>query len=188
VCLTFCFDFAFVYNPQGFISSITNPASVHLYTYDANGNVTSITPPGRPNHTFSYTPVDLEETYGPPDIGIGNVTTQYHYNLDKQLDLVTRPDGQTITLNYDTGGRLSNQMLPGNITITYGYDPTTGNLSSITAQNSTLSYTYDGSLLKQTTWTIQAYFTVDLYIDLMHNNPALIMLLNYSLLEFVNNR
>jgi len=34
--------------------------------YDANGNVTAITPPGKPAHGFSYTPVDLESAYLPP--------------------------------------------------------------------------------------------------------------------------
>ena len=28
------------------------------YTYDDHGNVTSITPPGRPRHAFAYTPID----------------------------------------------------------------------------------------------------------------------------------
>lgn len=35
--------------------------------HDANGNVTGITPPGKPLHEFAYTPVDLESNYNPPD-------------------------------------------------------------------------------------------------------------------------
>jgi YD repeat-containing protein len=31
------------------------------YAYDAKGNLTSLTPPGRPAHSFSHTPVDLTE-------------------------------------------------------------------------------------------------------------------------------
>ncbi len=116
--------------------------------YDANGNVSSITPPGRPAHAFSYTPVDLEQDYSPPDLGFSPRNTQYTYNLDRQLTLVTRPDGQTLTLGYEpTGGRLSSLTVPGSQTISYSYHPTTGNLSTITAPGSTLAYTYDGSLL-----------------------------------------
>jgi YD repeat-containing protein len=37
-----------------------------LYNYDANGNLTSITPPGKPAHNFSHTPVDLTDDYTPP--------------------------------------------------------------------------------------------------------------------------
>jgi len=121
--------------------------------YDANGNVTSLTPPGRPAHTFSYTPVDLESNYTPPDAGFSPRNTQYTYNLDKQLTLVTRPDVQTMTLAYDAGGRLSTLTLPGSQTIAYAYSGTTGNLSMITAPGSTLAYTYDGSLLTQSTWS-----------------------------------
>jgi len=63
--------------------------------YDANGNVISVTPPGRPEHTFDYTPVDLEREYGPPVVpGTGPTVTTREYNLDRQLTRVARPDGQ----------------------------------------------------------------------------------------------
>ena len=119
---------------------------------DANGNVTSITPPGRPAHNFTFDPRDLETYYNPPDIGIGTVNTQYAYNLDKQLTLITRPDGQTISFNYDNGGRLSTITVPtGNIT--YTYNSTTGNTGTITSPDETLSFSYDGSLLTGTSWS-----------------------------------
>jgi RHS repeat-associated protein len=144
----------FAYDLAGRIQTQTLPDTrVIGYAYDANGNVTSITPPGKPQHQFSYTPVDLESNYNPPDAGFSPRNTQYAYNLDRQLALVTRPDGQTIQLGYEpTGGRLSTLTLPGSQVTSYAYDPTKGTLSSITAPGSTLSYSYDGSLLKQTTW------------------------------------
>lgn len=124
------------------------------YAYDANGNVTGITQPGKPQHQFAYTPMDLESTYTPPDAGFTPTETQYAYNLDRQLTTVTRPDGQTLQLGYEpTGGRLSTLTLPGSQVTTYAYGATAGTLSSITAPGSTLSYTYDGSLLKQAMWS-----------------------------------
>jgi RHS repeat-associated protein len=142
----------FAYDLAGRITTQTLPDTRTIgYSYDANGNVTSITPPGKPQHQFAYTPVDLEQDYQPPDAGFSPKNTTYSYNLDRQLTLVTRPDGQTIQLGYEpTGGRLSTLTLPGSQT--YAYEPTKGTLTSITAPGSTLSYTYDGSLLKQTTW------------------------------------
>jgi YD repeat-containing protein len=122
-------------------------------TYDANGNVASITPPSRPAHGFTSTPVNLEASYTPPDLGIGPVATTYTYNADRQLTQVIRPDGQTIALGYDTGGRLSTLTDPRGQT-SFTYHPTTGQVTGITAPGgSTLSYTYDGSLLTGTTWT-----------------------------------
>ncbi|MEK6589698.1 MAG: RHS repeat-associated core domain-containing protein, partial [Nitrospinota bacterium] len=150
-------NISFMYDSAGRITQQILPDGRSInYTYDANGNVTSITPPSRPAHAFTYTPVDLEETYNPPDIGLPVDTTQYSYNLDKQLTLITRPDGQTVNLVYDTGGRLQSVIASGatQSQITYAYNSTTGNLSTITAPNGdTLSYIYDGSLLKGTTWT-----------------------------------
>ena len=145
----------FAYDLAGRITTQTLPDTRTIgYSYDANGNVTSITPSGRPAHAFSYTPVDLEQNYTPPDVGFSPRNTQYTYNLDRQLTLVTRPDGQTIQLGYEpTGGRLSTLTLPGSQVTTYAYHATTGNLSTITAPGATLSYTYDGSLLKTTTWS-----------------------------------
>ena len=142
------------YDLAGRITTQTLPDTRTIgYSYDANGNVTGITPPGKPQHQFGYTPVDLEQTYTPPDAGFSLRATQYAYNLDKQLTTVTRPDGQTIQLGYEpTGGRLSTLTLPGAQVTTYAYDSTTGTLANVTAPGATLSYTYDGSLLKQTTW------------------------------------
>ena len=123
------------------------------FTYDANGNVASITPPGRPAHVFNYTSVDLESQYTPPVVtGSGTNATVFTYNFDKQLTQIARPDGQTVALNYDTGGRLDNVVIPRGTT-TYAYDPTTGNLASITAPDTgTLTFAYDGSLLTGSTW------------------------------------
>jgi len=76
-----------------------------------NINLTSITPPGRSAHVFSYTPVNREADYTPPFVA-GAGSTVYQYNLAKQLTSVTRPDGQVLTLGYDAVGRLSTQVLP----------------------------------------------------------------------------
>jgi RHS repeat-associated protein len=134
------------------------------YMYDVNGNLTSITPPSRPSHAFTYTSVNLESTYNPPsplwgEGGGEGWKTTYSYNLDKQVTLITRPDGQTVSLDYDTGGRLSTMTSSGvipaqaGIQIGYTYSSGTGNLSSITTPSGGLTYTYDGSLLKGTSWS-----------------------------------
>jgi len=123
-------------------------------TYDANGNLSSLTPPGKPAHGFDYTPIDLESAYHPPAAGLPSPDTQYSYNPDRQLDLVTRPDSQTVDYVYDSAGRLSQQVLPGSRTITYTYDPSTKNLSSLAGPDGeSLSFTYDGSLLLSESWS-----------------------------------
>jgi RHS repeat-associated protein len=121
------------------------------YAYDANGNLTSLTPPERPGHVFRYDKVDQTSAYEPPPVaGTGN--TIYEYNLDKDLTKITRPDGQTLTFDYDTGRRLQKLTLPTS-KLDYAYDATSGKLSKITAQDATLVYTYNGALLTKTVWT-----------------------------------
>ena len=89
--------------------------------------MTSLTPPGKPAHGFGYTPVDLEQSYTPPDLGWGATATSYEYNLDRQLKKVMRPDGQTIEYGFDSAGRLWTVTTPAGV-ITYSYSPTTGTL------------------------------------------------------------
>jgi len=132
---------------MGRVTNQTLPdGRVIAYSYDNLGNLLSITPPGRSPHVFNYTAVSLEAGYTPPSLGAGSTATSYQYNLAKQLTSVTRPDGQLLSLTYDTGARLAAQTLPRG-SVSYGYHATTGHLSTITAPDlGTLSYTYDGSL------------------------------------------
>jgi RHS repeat-associated protein len=166
--------YTFTYNAEGFLDSITDPmirTTSYLndpvgrttrqtlpdlreinYGYDANGNVTLVTPPGRPAHAFDYNAVNLTSSYNPPDIGITPDTTSYSYSLDKELTQVLRPDANTIGFTYNTAGQLTGMNIPGGA-YSYTYDPTTGNLTTITdPDGGTLSYTYDGSLLIDETW------------------------------------
>lgn len=155
------------YNSEGYLESVTDPLGRTLsykydvagrikdqilpdgrtmkYSYDANGNVISLIPPESSSHTFTYTPVNLESQYTPPAARQPTPQTQYSYNLDKQLTLITRPDGQLVELDYDTGGRLRMLTIPMG-EVRYTYEATSGNISTIENRGTLLSYTYDGAL------------------------------------------
>ncbi len=145
--------FSFQYDSIGQITRQTLPDLREInFAYDANGNVASITPPGRPVHSYDYTTVDLDSQYTPPNIGLPQHATTISYNLDQDPTLITRPDGKTIAMNYDSGGRISSLVIPRGTT-TLNYDPATGVLSSLTAPDfGTLAFTYDGSLSTGSTW------------------------------------
>ena len=122
-------------------------------TYDANGNVTSVTPPGRDPHAFTYTPLDLEETYLPPDVGFTPRVTTNVYDRDGQLTRVIRPDGRTVAHGYDSAGRLSTVDFSRG-QLGYEYHPTTGRVSAINAPESVrMEHTYDGPLVTSTAWS-----------------------------------
>jgi RHS repeat-associated protein len=142
------------YDAAGNVTRETLPGGqVIALGHDASGNLASLAPPGQPAHTFGYTPIDLPASDMAPDVGPGTSQTTDAYNKDRQLTQVALPDGQTVDLGYDGGGRLSTLTLPTG-QIGYGYDPKTGNLTSMTAPGGVgLAYTYDGGLLTGTTWT-----------------------------------
>jgi len=143
----------FDYDLAGRVTLQTLPDGSFInYTYDANGNLTSIQPPGKAAHIFNYTAVNLESQYIPPDVGAGANITQYTYNLDKQLDLVTRPDGLTVDFSYDTDGKLNTITIPRGV-VDYDYNAATGQLSQISAPDSQLTFSYDGFLPISETWT-----------------------------------
>jgi len=147
---------SFAYDDAGRVTQLTLPDGRQIvYTYDSNGNLSSLTPPGSSTHSFNYTAVDLESQYIPPNLSeILNPETRYDYNRDKQLELITRPDGQTIDYIYNaTTGKLTQTVIPQG-SYAYSYSGATGQLAQITAPNNgTLNYAYDGSLLLSSTWS-----------------------------------
>ena len=127
-------------------------ARVVAYGYDADGNLTSVTPPGRPPTVPAYddrnvlTSVDAGERRGlrPDDL--------HARDADRALTSIARPGNQAVILAYDGGGRLASRMLKTGATTsavtTFGYDPTSGALATITGSDGiVVASTYDGSLL-----------------------------------------
>lgn len=149
------------YDAQGILQSATLPGGrVVGFEFDALQNMTGLTPPGRPTHTANYTPIGRLETYTPPDVNAGDDSTSYTYNLDRQQDLITLPDGRTIDYDYDSAGRLSTITLNRGVQ-TYTYDTTTSQLISIVSPDGIgLAYNYDGRLQDLETWTGQVTGTV----------------------------
>jgi RHS repeat-associated protein len=142
------------------VGQVFTDGSEVTFSYDPDGNVASVTPPGRPEHDFGYTPADLMSSYTPPVVP-GTGATTYEYNLDKQPTVVQRPDGSQIVTTYDSAGRVATVTYPagpntsdGTVTVTRTYNPTTGNLQSVsTSDGQSLVYSYDGSLPLSTTWS-----------------------------------
>ena len=117
-------------------------------TYDSNGNMISLTPPGKTAHSFSYNLFELVGQYLPPSLNatISGATT-YSYNLDKQLTQVNRPDGKQISFNYGVTSGLLNSIVTaeGIFNTTYGMNSSL--VKSISSPDHVvMSYQYAGSL------------------------------------------
>jgi YD repeat-containing protein len=126
--------YSYEYDGAGRVTrQILPDASEINFGYYANGNMTSITPPGKPTHSFIYTKVNQEETYNPPALDSEIFQTWYEYTLDRQLSKVTRPDGNAVQFDYDSRGKLDLITVPDDQKIDYEYGAETGHLTTITA-------------------------------------------------------
>ena len=154
-----------------------------LYSYDANGNLTSLIPPTKPAHAFDYNKVDLTTQYAPPILGMDTLDTRYEYNKDKEILKVIRPDGGVIETIYDSVGcstcgspvsrpkkilfaSVSDTSAFGNRgELNFKYSQFTGNLDTLISPTDTLSYTYDGSLPTSVEWRGQVKGKVSVTYD-----------------------
>lgn len=144
----------FEYDLAGRVIRQTQPNDRNIdYSYDANGNLSALMPPGRDAHLFNYNAVDKEQSYNPPLLNGVQTLTHYNYNLDKQLTQILRPDGQSVALAYNSGGKLDTLTIPRG-QYQYAYDATSGKLNSVTAPDGgSLSFNFDGPLPLSTRWT-----------------------------------
>jgi RHS repeat-associated protein len=136
----------FDYDLAGRVTRQTQPGSRSVgLAYDANGNSTSITPPGRTAHGFAFNALNQISSYAPPDVAAGTNSTTYTYNADSQLARVSRPDGVSVDVGYDSAGRTRTLSLPRG-QVSYDYNAA-GQLVTLAAPGALgLSYAYDGRL------------------------------------------
>src|SRR5439155_2248579 len=96
---------AFAYDPAGRITRATLPGDrIVQNSYDANGNLVGLSPPGRPVHSFSYSPVDLATRYAPPVAFPGASSTSYEFDLDRELTSIVRPDALAVRFDRIVSG------------------------------------------------------------------------------------
>ena len=101
----------FAYDAVGRLinSSLPNGYKVS-YAYDENGNVKSITLPNDHSQIYAYDNRDLPRINTEPSISGVNASFNWltSYDADKSLVLVTSPDSQQVSYNYDpVSGQLS---------------------------------------------------------------------------------
>ncbi|HEY5891929.1 MAG TPA: RHS repeat-associated core domain-containing protein, partial [Chthoniobacterales bacterium] len=117
----------------------TGDASTVVSTFDAAGNVASITDANGVTLSFTY---DSRNRRTSQTDSLGN-TTEYTYDERDNLLTETRPNGGVTEYAYDAEDRMIGITDPAGNKTVMAYDPS-GNLVSLTdAKNNTYSYTYD---------------------------------------------
>ena len=179
----------FVRDTQGRITQIKDPSgNVYGYSYDANGNLVSVSLPGVSTPiTYTYdsghlllTAVDprgnvtASSTYYPDGRlqsvkdALGN-TTQFAYNLTTNTTTVTNPDGGVVTSSYDSFGKLTSQTDALGHTTTNTYDSSHNLLTQKDALGNVTTYTYDtqgNTTSRRDALGNTAQMTYDQYSDL----------------------
>src|SRR5205814_1698397 len=87
------------------------------------GDLKDLYTPKAYHHGFTETATAT--TYAPPTVsGVSNPNTVVQYDLDDQIDLVTRPDGKTLDFQYSaTTGQLTGIVGTSSGTVSFEYGP-----------------------------------------------------------------
>lgn len=153
----------FTRDSSGRITQITDlNGNNYVYSYDANGNLESVSLPGTSNpETYTYTTDHLLLSSTDP---LGNSTsatyhssgrlatstnadgtTQYSYNLTANSVTTTFPDGGVMVQTNDTLGNPLSIKDPLNRTTTYTYDSNENLITKTDPLGKTTTYTYDAN-------------------------------------------
>ncbi|WP_437967423.1 DNRLRE domain-containing protein [Sorangium sp. So ce260] len=163
-----------LHDPAGRVTQMTRTDNeVVGTTYYPGGGVHTVTPPGRPAHTFSYNQADMLEVYLTPELASVPRETSWGYDLDQLLTTSTRAGEPAMTyIREPSTGRVSQMILPmGMGTVAFGYSPTTGKLVNLSGPSGvSLAYGYDGALLTSRTWTGDGFGTGSGTVQWMYNN------------------
>ena len=86
------------------------------FSYDANGNLTSLTPPGKTAHDFAYTSLDLQASYTPPS-ACRAAARQRVTPTTRTASSLAPPGGSArcVELTYDAAGRPASLTLPSGV-------------------------------------------------------------------------
>jgi len=131
---------SYTYDSQGNLTSITDPlGNATVYEYDSVGNLTRETDPVGNVTTFTY---DSRGNKLTETDALGNTTT-YTYDAIGQVLSVTNALGNITTYTYDSSGnRISETDANGNTT-TFSYDPYNRMIEKTDPLGNTTSYAYD---------------------------------------------
>jgi RHS repeat-associated protein len=112
-----------------------------------------LTPPGRPEHKFTYTLRGELAASTPPPVGAVDTETRFTYDADGKSTRVDHPGGGAVQFQYAGGTCQLNTVNLGSRQRTYGYDAAGRLVSLGSSQAISLAVTYDGQLPTAATWS-----------------------------------
>jgi RHS repeat-associated protein len=133
-------SFAYTYDANGNRTSMTTLEGVNNYTYNANNWLTGVTYPDGRTQEFTYDPVGNRVSL--LDSGVGGSPVQYTYDAANRL-LSAVSAVETNYYTYDGAGRLTNQVVNGQ-SRSYAYS-FRSQMTGLTDTNAAgFAYAFDG--------------------------------------------
>jgi len=133
------FDFQQPTMPGKLYNEINPDDTFTQYSYDAEGNVSSIKDPNNNTTNYVYDPLNRLIIVSQP----GNVVTSYAYDIHGNLQTFTDAESHTTTYEYDDMGRLLSTTSPDTGTVNYVYDEAGNLVSKKDANGIIVEYEYD---------------------------------------------
>ncbi len=128
-----------VYDLRNQIDFVNAAGYITDYTYDATGNLDSVTDPDLAQTTNTYDSVDrLVST-----LDALSGTTTYAYDVNDELISVTAPNNAVTSYEYDDLGNLLREVSPDRGTTTYAHDAAGNVVSKTDARGKVTTYAYD---------------------------------------------
>ena len=166
------------YDQFGFVTSIKNPlgyttnmhnnasgrtlASVNArgettgFSYDNNGNLSTITNALGILHGLTYSLVDLLSVYKAPDAPGAGRETKFIYDFDKRLKQKLIAGGQTLNYLYEPAtGQLANIVGSDGSSLSISYFPQKTLVQSLSSESASIAYTYEGNYPLTKTYSVQ---------------------------------
>jgi RHS repeat-associated protein len=138
---------AYTYDANGNITSVTDSTGVTTFTYDADNRQITKTLPGGTVITTTFDPVGNLTSLST----VGGITT-YTYNAVNVLVSLTEPGGATTTFGYDADYRRTQTNYPNGVSLSTTYDKDGQILTIIGTHGSTVltsfTYTYTANNLR----------------------------------------
>lgn len=131
----------YTYDANGNLASVTDANNgIVSYTYDSLNRISTQTNPDNGVTTFNYNPDDTIASVIAPT----NQTTSYKYNGFGEITAIISPDTGTTTINRNLVGEIISKTDGRGITASYSYD-SIGRPTTVTYPNSNenVSITYD---------------------------------------------
>ena len=132
---------SFVYDEMGrLIAEVGAQGQLTSFTYDANGNLTSVTDGEERSTINSYDPLNRVSS----TTNALNQTTSFSYDDADRLTAVRDPKGNSTTYALDGFGQVWRQVSPDTGTTQFQYDVAGQRTSMTRADGSVTTYAHDG--------------------------------------------